>query len=475
MLPDTPSMLSYKEIGFTDNFGFVPKASALINGLRREIITHKIARSIHLDTIASTKEIIVKFENLIHERFGFNNRILVNNIGIASVINVTSRHDHTLYPNNSKLWTHIKEYLNENCSDNPSCIIGDKSNLSKTNMLSILKQQDINVNNIEAELGKGLKIDFKNRKILNLPESYVVIFDFDFVKFLMDSKMEDEELVAIILHEIGHVMEVFFNLNRTSINASGVLRTFLYNVNSETNSISSMRVYARENLGLDSKDTDDKTFIIDFAAVVMMRNNKHDVISYSDAEHLSDMFASGFGLSFQLGTALKKLNDETRRQKAMVWIFAGIFTGLTLGILGALIAGASGALVGFSYGFLYSIITSTLGGVIGTLTEGGSTGRTYDNIDRRLYRIRNQMVINLNVGGYSAEQKAVIIKEIDILEGMVMEVHHSKIIPKIYDKLPWKSGKANHRALIEAIEDIQSNSIIIAREKIMLELNKKKG
>jgi len=468
-----PITLSHKNVGFKDDFKTVDKMSRLINSLGVEIISKKINRSGFLDEIATTKKIMLELENLITERFGFNARILVNENTSAGVMNIITKHDDTLYPANARVWGYIKQFLNANCKDNPKCIVNTKKDIrSEDDIVKVLVQQDKNVKAIEKELGSGLLIDFENRKIKNLPEHYVVVFSIDFVSILKELSLTDREMTAVILHEVGHVMTKFYNMNRTYRHVTGLLNRFLENVNTSNNSIDYMKVFAKSELQMEVNDKPE-TFLIDFAANMMIKSNSDDVVSATDAEHQADVFATGFGLSFELSSAVVKLNKYYRQNEFAIVLYSALYVASIVSIIAIIISGAAAAGLAFTASFIYVLMVTVLGKQIESIVNKKSSEKTYDELPRRIKRIRNELIKNMEK--MDSLTRSRNLEELLLIEDMIVtSTKGQKFVSKLFDNLPWTKGKTNHRALLEILEDLQANDIAVARAMLLNELKNNK-
>lgn len=335
--------------------------------------------------------------------------------------------------------------------------------------------------------GIGL-LDFKNAKvegIFALLDSHIVIHT-----GLLD-ELNPKEIVAIILHEIGHIWTYFEYLavstyrNAITVNAA---KEFLKTNKPEERY--KILVALDNDYGLPvDKDVlnlpDEKavTVIVSSMSKMFTSDPRYDLYTIKNAEALADQFASRFGLLESSISAMKKLDKKSwQAARELGERYYKLFKGFSVtSFLSTIATGAAfGAAIAttaiplYIASVIFSVTAVTTSRIAGKYSLNGQKIQTsmdtsaYDKPKDRLQRLYNETLTALKDTSLPTEMKkqildslAVVKKEIE--NAPTTDTSWVKILVNVspeYNKM--NEQRRNH----QIIESLMSNELYVAAAKL---------
>ena len=313
---------------------------------------------------------------------------------------------------------------------------------------------------------KGFKVDLNKAKISGLPDTYIVDLIFNFAELINNFGLTTRELVAIILHEVGHGFTHLESSYRHLSNTTVLLDTFLYNLNTKNKS-------HRESFNIAYKKvTDDKSidklkdknaltfYIITGDRLLDFMSNTSSPHYSVDSEQQADQFSGRFGLGQELASALSKIMSSTTGYLAMSLYAVISITCIVLSVLVPFLIYLFGPLA-----FVFTIVLYT------SIFKKNNVyyTYTYDDDKQRLQRIRNEAVRLLRTSSLDKETVDNLLENIKNLDYIVDQMREGMVGPidKIYQTIfPGGRRKLELRNIEQTIEKLIENDLHIAKHKI---------
>ncbi len=296
----------------SENDKFIGEACYIIQEIK-DLIRNKKYKSI-TDPYA-----IDGFENLL-KKFGkclsnrFNVKIKVYNVSAenACVHNIMPVIENPLiYEKNKEYISSFKDLLKE---------LKNNKDKKEDNKVAITYLNDIIKSSTEATnlIKNGiLKIDLKNIKFLNA-QDLTFYTEIGFSHFTHTRRVEEftqREILAIILHEIGHAFEFIHGLNTEVINNNSIYEEieYLSKQNKTPTEILNM-VFKDKNGKIKNSPKEENAImcIVKFSKELINRKRTQGYVKLyrMNKELEADRFAIAFNLGKDLASALKKLQSD---------------------------------------------------------------------------------------------------------------------------------------------------------------------
>lgn len=322
----------------------------------------------------------------------------------------------------------------------------------------------------QAHNKKGY-VDLKKAKVGGLFSEYSNILYINFHSLVKNYQLTTREIVSVILHELGHafyVCEFSDRLESTNQILSNVAKEVISGKGPKN-----LEYIYKELKTIDDKitpkDVDDivngnhiiagyKLFRSTFQTVVsQMSNSKYDETAF---EQVADHFATRFGYSRDLITALDKMHDYFNDpQKSQTYtIFNTILSTLslafvTLGLFSAILSGA--VVTGFYLSFyIWSLFF---------LAREDVQDYTYDKLKIRYKRIRNNYVEVLKTLDLSKEDKQSIVNNIYKVDEIISNTYIQVSIFNKISNVVFSKARQADKAIREQqlLEELAFNDVYI--------------
>lgn len=273
----------------------------------------------------------------------------------------------------------------------------------------------------------------------------------------------DEEIAAVLLHEIGHLFYYFVCIaNMVTRNAALCsLTDYLFNA----------ELAEPERIKLVSKVNSEMDLSVDVSATAAMKSKKEVLLVFFDAEckrlrsetgldfydfktceYLADQYCTRMGAGMPLATGLskmgKKYGDKAYRSKQLL-VFEDII---------AVIANLVLSIFTLGIPLLLVIVTGIISNPLSD---------RYDNPKDRFLRIKQQLVLKLQLTK-DANAKKTLLKEIATIDACIKEVHdHLTLYEYVFTNMVGKHRKEiQQQQLQKELESIGMNDLYVVANKL---------
>ena len=439
---------------------------------------------------AEIRQLVTQYETILANRFGFPKLTIMPEKTFCCYIAGAKHVDNTISSNINTMVDSYKQATREIESaykdfgegtadinlDNPDII---NSHDEYEQMLAIARSSLTSINSLTNELNSfGVTIDRKNAVIKNLPKEFRLILMLD----ICDKNLDAREFVALTLHEIGHGFNNIEYSCKVVNNTSVLVDTFLDNIG-KRNKTPKESLLIAYNTAFKDPDADKlkNQNTVSVFLYVMSRTFKYnmgsmtpsEVHSYNDAEQLADQFAGRFGYGDALGTGLSKVIIRHTNTGYLFVCSSVVFTiiWVTACVLVPFLAPLFAAL-----GIISAVSALEITYAL-TFEDGEYQWSSYDDLPRRLQRMRNELVRQLREYKSDAEYSKVLLKRIDDLDnlkkcatdGLFRNIftRFRSPISKMLDLIFSSRRTAINIKRIEQIqEDLNSNELYVASAKL---------
>jgi hypothetical protein len=357
--------------------------------------------------------------------------------------------------NNQHIFLH--NYYKDLINDNPS----------------EFKELEKNLENLEKLLDSKVKnvIDIKRNKVTGVFTKIKTTLYLD-LNELSACQLDSHEIVAVILHEVGHLFTYFeFSNRQNSMNqVLGLISSNQLNKNTrqqremvfrKAEKILDLPENFLEEVVDEESDVIKLSMVVNKTAYYLKSQNNAYSYDVSSCEQLADQYSSRMGYGRHLATGLYKLHRASADPDLKEFgggpvsrILMEIIT-MALGVIAVFLPGPMAAImVGFSFLLL----------VINVIMAGDATFNkyNYDNVKTRLTRIRSDSIIQLNQEKDDAQKKYIInnIKTMDKLISMTFE--YQDILSRLFNFLSPKHRNASVKMeLLKKLELLAANDLYL--------------
>jgi hypothetical protein len=472
-LPNKDNTLSVEMIDPQLNDYIVPLLESNIADIRKAFNEYGISSTKEFFNNKHCYPLISRLDTNIKKRFGLKTTHVSTNSSNYSIFTAPPKSFNVLNSDIVQYYDYIKEYF-ENKTTKPETTNDIKH---ESQYESILNNWMTSVDKLEKILEtKGVIVDLHKAVIHGLPDDYTLYMFGDFHYLINDLKLSDREIVAIIMHEIGHGFTHIEYSYRSVKNTAVLVDTLKDNILNKNKSHRDALIIAYETAFKDKLTPEESKNVISVSIAVMnkyIRNSAYMSESphaYTDSEQVADQFAGRFGLSADLAVALSHITgsngfgmDETT---LILFIYSGmmmIYVIMSLGVIGIPIVIGT-AIIGYFIGYM---ITTILNAFI--FKGDTSAAYTYDDNKRRMIRIKNELVRQLRISDLPKEDIGRFLSSIKTVEDLInlAPENKKKLMDKIYIFFS-KDAKLFQQTKYaeQLIEDLLENDLHVAAAKI---------
>ena len=291
--------------------------------------------------------------------------------------------------------------------------------------------------------------------------------------YLLDTTFTNEELSAIVLHELGHVFTTCEYLDR-SVKTNQALSVMLKVMDKSSNYEEKKVIFtkAKEKISLDddafktiidSKDKNLVTLVVLNQQVEACKSELGaSVYDVTSCEYLADQFAARHGAGRHLVTSLDKLFSRGMPVSSPIYMSMAV---MSAGVVATML------LVGGVAGLVASIPVVLLLTVTGIDTASKmDVGYISDNEFTRLSRIKHQMVQRLKDTSISKEEKKVIVNYLEEVEPIIKKYAGQNDV-KLRNRIAFFFSKKHKydfefMRLQKDLEEMGNSDLFIMSEKL---------
>lgn len=278
---------------------------------------------------------------------------------------------------------------------------------------------------------------------------------------LFDSKFTDENVAAVICHEIGHYRTSLSAL-KYAFTTSHLIRTtveaFLDNKNREERTrlvlalenATGTTINSREKV-VDSNDNELITTVIVGAATSVKSELNTNAFDVSQCEQAADQFAVACGAELELIDALNKISwyfTPSRIPRPLYYLFE--------------IAGL------VKYFFLAHIPIGAIMIAAKFILTGNPLATTYNKTEERMRRVRQAAVVESKAPWLTKEQRKSIAARIKDMDEIIALHKDRPSIFELFFTLLVPSGRSNAKNtdIVRLYEELTSNELHVSVNKL---------
>ena len=287
--------------------------------------------SVLIEENPGVHEKIIKISEVLSKRFNFNISLTLEP-SMSACTTVTVPGSLSIL-SNSDWMVSLKEYFDKK----KGMIYKDIKTMSdfKRNVDDYYNQLYKNVKAFDKILDNfNISIDLKNATISGLPKDYWLLMRADFC-YLLNRKgnnLSPDELIAILLHEIGHNITTFEKLYFNIRNSAVILDAIRDTANNGVKDIPSILKIVSKKMG-NNPNKNSMELLVDLRRTTI-GSLPGEVVQYNN-EQQADQFVTRFGLGAPLATGLTKYGAWVRMTNATLVdkIETAVTTGIILSLL----------------------------------------------------------------------------------------------------------------------------------------------
>lgn len=287
------------------------------------------------------------------------------------------------------------------------------------------------------------------------------------IKMIKDKKYSSEELAAISLHEVGHILIYFEFLSRvmtTNQVLAGVSRCLDKSVGAPERVIMMTDIKNKLKIDIDVEDAAKTNNEQVIQVMILNRQIQRarselgtNIYDANNWEQLADQYAARNGAGRYLVTALDKLH---RSHFNISFRTTPVFLAYEALKLVVLFGGIAMPGMGNLLGFIWNIMTS-----MDDLDDG-----TYDRPGVRLRRVRNEMVQNLKEPDLSKEDAQRIREDIVIVDDILSKINDRRQLTSFIWGFvsPTQKKRLSAEAMQQELEAMVANDLFVRAKELQL-------
>lgn len=409
-------------------------------------------------------KILKECEVILSDRFKTNISLSPTKSGLLSTFMVLPPSYNTLTGDMGKSLENMIKYVNSAKEKHGDEIVHSNSFISDINK----KIEDMKTLAAHLETSEVI-VDLVNGEIHNLPSSYKMRIDLCISKCI-EIGATPNEIIAGILHEIGHTVTAFIRVGDNVINTVILLETIKEEVSIKAGSpINALKIANKKMGGEDLKDETDVSKItvatISTYTGLSLEDNKNYMGTSTEKERFADAFASRFLLGKDLVTLLGKLDPIDRPPLPIdritnTYIFS---TAILYSFIAILIPPLT-PLILVSTGIIILLIGEEFGTSKNILNKYFKNGKVYDTIVDRMTFIKRENIKQLRMlestDTATLQTKNMLLNNIDTIDEMLKVTKVTKpILSKLVEKVAMDDATKRIYLTKDAVEKLMENDL----------------
>lgn len=412
---------------------------------------------------SSIKEAVDEIDEIIYDRFGLRTKHVNNSYGLYGVNTVTPNKNNILFKN----YDHVIKNLRRMASSNQKDINGNDEVLDVNNDLYRLAGEiKDSFAAMSLSYGKGIEVDTKNIMFKNIDPRVKFYVQINFLALINTYKLTATELVAVLVHELGHIGTHILYSYRTLMDTTTVMESFISGVRKDNLEDVIVKL-SKDNTEI----TTSKSLATKAVDVVMNKTenifNFNNISNSKDSEILADVFASKFGLSVELATALKRVKLESLKMESsfiggISLLYLSFVAMITLSSYIAIVT----SVVTYLMYYVFKVISKNIFELVGGTNTTGQ--KTYDGDKLRLERLNLSLIKQIKNSEITSEEKIELVGQFDLLNKIINETpEDTTLLGVLADTvIPERRDIKNKSIFLHALEQGMNNKLYIASEKL---------
>ena len=412
-----------------------------------------------------TKKVLNAISIVLSGRFGLQFKLVINSKGLLGTHTVTPPNHNILVGDVGKSFEMMQDYFKN--SKVAPLTTTDVTNKDDSFYNTIYQ----NYKNLKKHMETGnIIIDLKGARITNLPSNVVAfIYLNPSLLFSTEYDLTDRELVACILHEVGHNFTSISNSYKHVTNTVTVLDAIQETVRVKHGSpLDAIKLSYKNLTGTELKANNIISATIALKSkylLVSMNDDDNFVLTTTESESLADQFTSRFLLGGDLATALKKLGGVDREALNVEKAYLSFKENMIINsvIMIVLVRFLGPVVLVFA---LILLVTS-----IGDLRKFNTGNRIYEKYSRRILKIKQDATRQLRILKESDScPEQTITKLVTIIESVdnLLNLHkdNKTLITKLVEQFEFNKDSNNLITFNDTVTSLMENDLYHINEKI---------
>lgn len=450
--------LTHEMIHTQTDIVFTTELEKEIQFIKTEVNKEDIRSSKNFFKNALATKSLKSIGDILSKRFGFEiNFIFEEGAGLCTI---------PVYPSEYNIVTDIaKYYQGEYRYKSKSDTVMSPKDIKDFKESSDHVYQNIYkaFDSLNKKLAKeNVVIDLKKAKIHNLPKEYNIFIIADIAYALHEKglKWTASELVAGILHEVGHSFTLFEKSIYTVKNTILLMDTIkeqLNNKNNNTDDIINITYKKISNKTSVDNTLNTSAALTEFLNGYSFVDDKFEQNSRISAEQQADQFASRFGYGKELVTLISSYGDNYRLKTTFEVLLEGGNIGGLILVLAGVIINPGGTIAFMAVLFLIEILG---------LRNYNKLWKQYDTDLRRYLRIKQDAIRQLrlynkkdviNQAMYKRLEDTILLitTKVEIMSNM----NNRNFLNKFVDKIESDVNTKKVVNMLEISESLMENDL----------------
>lgn len=330
--------------------------------------------------------------------------------------------------------------------------------LSDRDRLLLRARESLN----NALYNKGITIDLNNATITGLDNNYKTLIMLDIEAIMKGYDVTPEEVVALLLHEVGHPFVYFRSLEFTSNSTSLLLDDIKNDYIGKNKDPKDVLLAFYKKIGGDDSSIRNNNIVsiaIDVGRRVL--ENK-TIMNTKEEEFNADVFAIRFGYGNALASALNKLTVENNMLNILAINTYAVYTGIITLIYVIFLPFSVLSTAVYSLGtiFLLTLMNYRISNSSGDSRYDASS---YDVLVDRLSRIKQQTISSMRY----IDDKETIKSMLDQIDATTLLIYKYKKKRPFFDKILNLISKRKNRLDMHYIaEELLNSDLVTAKKRI---------
>lgn len=477
---------------------FVDEAAAVIGEIRKVLDNAKTIKNSEdlMVTHPSASKYILELEDILTKRF------IVDSKAKIKILADTSKNAfaYPIIPNTAKSIItggseiSVEEGINEALTQLEQFDSSGEAKKETMDLISITGIKNLlnnvlkNSKMIEEELKvNAVEFDLKNSTIKGLPDNFNFVMGIDLYYFFKDSKLNDREILSILIHETGHCYTILMDTYRTA-DTNVLLRDLVANMDKNSPDKIFITLSKEFNLPIPTMSEKNKNkemlFIVSSIFEEMAKGRKGNTKNTTAAERFADQFPVRLGLGSEFFNAIKffdSLSNYSEVDYKIMTPLADYF--MMLMICASLLLILIGSIVVVSANVIAAVVMYTkiaasfralllmVRFMVGT---DDANATIYDDSKRRLESIRNDFVRRINslIPRDKEDRELLRAKflELEDMDRSISNLRKNRSSVGLAGELffPWLRKKSKETMINELLENMEANKLHILSEKLKL-------
>jgi len=337
----------------------------------------------------------------------------------------------------------------------------------------------------------------KNKLKVNLAKGYIeglnnssFVINFDMLTAFVNN-LNPDEIAAILLHEVGHVFTYVEHLYYSTKNTLVLLDSFIYEKFDKGKGDKESITIALNDAGVEVKKND-LVGLLQGIDMFTLKTYKIDLKKGNmqiDFERQADQFVNRLGLGSELASALVKISSfgtiqpEAAENDDNFFIkLLKIFSIIISTILFLILTNVVGLIIlillfGFkAISYVIGMILNVIGVFIKTVTNSKENTYNYDDLTKRLRKIKLDLIRQLRKASKNEINKYILVEQIDAVKNSIDLINERFSIVKRYGETIGNLNTTDNRELVnEMLEILEENDGYYYAEKFQDLLKQNKG